>query len=67
MSKNSPPFNSLNEISDWMTIREAVKVANKTMNKKIKDSDIYRHALNGNIRLSIYFQSPIILKKSSHH
>ncbi|MBU9833400.1 hypothetical protein LLS47_22150 [Rouxiella badensis] len=63
MSKNSPSFNSSNKTSDWMTIREAVKIANRTMNGKIKDSDIYRHALHGNIRLSIYFQSPIILKK----
>lgn len=63
MSKNSLPINSSNKISDWMTIREAVKIANKTMNKKIKYSDIYRHALNGNILLSIYFQSTIILKK----
>lgn len=30
---------------------------------KITPSDIYRHALSGNILLSIYFQSPVILKK----
>jgi hypothetical protein len=63
MSKESTRFNESNIMSDWMTIREAVKIANKLMNKKIKDSDIYRHALHGDIRLSIYFQSPIILKR----
>ncbi|WKV52598.1 hypothetical protein [Dickeya fangzhongdai] len=48
---------------DWMTIQEAVKLANKTMKEKIKDSDIYRNALHGSISLSIYFQSPFIMRK----
>lgn len=47
----------------WVTIREAVKIANKLRKIKIAESDIYRHALYGNISLSIYFQSPVILRK----
>lgn len=46
-----------------MTIQEAVKLANKTMKEKIKDSDIYRNALHGSISLSIYFQPPFIMRK----
>ena len=69
MSKNNILLNTRNRAPDWVTIREAVKIANKLTSTKIKDSDIYRHALYGNISLSIYFQSPIILRKiqSSHH
>ncbi|WP_324726369.1 hypothetical protein [Klebsiella sp. ZJOU C1] len=47
----------------WVTIREAVKIANKLRGAKIAESDIYRYALFGSISLSIYFQSPIILRK----
>lgn len=47
----------------WVTIREAVKIANKLRKIKIAESDIYRYALYGNISLSIYFQSPVILRK----
>lgn len=63
MSKNNILLNNKNRIPDWVTIREAVKIANKVTFKKITGSDIYRHALYGNINLSIYFQSPIILQK----
>lgn len=49
--------------SNWVTIQEAVNIANKLTNIQITDSDIYRHALYGKIRLSIYFQSPPILRK----
>jgi hypothetical protein len=47
----------------WVTIREAVKITNKLKAFKIAESDIYRHALYGNISLSIYFQSPPLLRK----
>lgn len=56
-------LNSKNHMQDWITIEEAVKIANKETNLNIKDSDIYRHALYGDIYLSIYFQSPVILRK----
>lgn len=50
--------------SDWLTIPEAVYLANqKKTEKQLTDSDVYRHALSWNIYLSIYFQSTIILRK----
>lgn len=63
MSKDKIILNSENRVPHWVTIREAVKIANKLASCKIKDSDIYRHALYGEISLSIYFQSPIALRK----
>ncbi|HIC2068357.1 TPA: hypothetical protein ACW0SM_002503 [Raoultella ornithinolytica] len=48
---------------DWVTIQEAVDLARQRGNESLTISDIYRHALSGNIYLSIYFQSPVILKK----
>ncbi|WP_413724166.1 hypothetical protein [Sodalis sp. RH16] len=52
-----------NKMPAWVTIPEAVEIATESAKKKITPSDIYRHALSGNIILSIYFQSPVILKK----
>ncbi|WP_317630225.1 hypothetical protein [Enterobacter huaxiensis] len=49
--------------SDWFTINEAVKASKNKGIRKIKASDIYRYALQGKILLSIYFQSPITLRK----
>lgn len=63
MSKNYAHLNSQKRELDWLTIREAVKVANRMKGLKIKDSDIYRHALYGRISLSIYFQSPVIIRR----
>jgi hypothetical protein len=63
MNKYNLFLNSKNHMHDWLTIEEAVQIANKETSLYIKDSDIYRHALYGNIYLSIYFQSPIILRK----
>lgn len=48
---------------DWITIQEAVEIANKSSTNKINKSDIYRCALYRNITLSIYFQSPLKLRK----
>ncbi|EOY9168129.1 TPA: hypothetical protein RMS72_004479 [Raoultella ornithinolytica] len=63
MSNNNIELNIKNPTPHWVTIREAVKIANNLTNGKITDGNIYRHALHGNISLSIYFQSPIILRK----
>ncbi len=63
MSKNDIFLSTQIEVPDWVTIREAVNIANKLTSTKIKDSDIYRHALYGNICLSIYFQSSVTLRK----
>ena len=48
---------------NWLTIHEAVQVINETFDTSITESTIYRCALYGQINLSIYFQSPVILRK----
>ncbi|MCL2897131.1 hypothetical protein [Brenneria tiliae] len=63
MKSHNILFSSKNKMSNWVTIREAVKIMRERINIDITDSDIYRNALDGNIFLSIYFQSPVILKK----
>ena len=52
-----------NKMPAWVTISEAVEIATESVKQKITPSDIYRHAFSGNILLSIYFQSPVILRK----
>lgn len=52
-----------NNHSSWATIPEAVEMVNRLTTNKLTDGDIYRYALQGSIRLSIYFQSPIILRR----
>ena len=47
----------------WLTIPEAKCLICRLKEPLISDADIYRYALNKMITLSIYFQSPIILKK----
>ncbi|HAT6805139.1 TPA: hypothetical protein JAN03_24390 [Citrobacter freundii] len=49
----------------WVTVNEAVDIINNSTTLKLNVSDIYRHVLYGNIRLSIYFQSPVKLRKVS--
>lgn len=63
MSLNSTIPNTPNKMLDWVTIQEAATIASQIMNKDLTVGDIYRHALCGNIYLSIYFQSPVILRK----
>ncbi|WP_315710273.1 hypothetical protein [Brenneria uluponensis] len=63
MSGSSTTLNINNLKYDWITIREAVRSLKGLSGCKIKKSDFYRFALQGNIRLSIYFQSPVILRK----
>ncbi|MCA6938429.1 hypothetical protein [Pectobacterium versatile] len=48
---------------NWLTIQEATNLAIQIKNIKLTEADIYRHALYGSINLSIYFQSPVILRK----
>lgn len=52
-----------NNYASWATIPEAVEMVNRQTTNKLTDGDIYRYALQGSIRLSIYFQSPIILRR----
>ncbi|HBK4608575.1 hypothetical protein ACTVM3_14665 [Serratia nematodiphila] len=69
MSKSSAVLNLRNTTQDWVTIREAIRFANRLSGINLKKSDVYRLALQGVVRLSIYFQSPIILRriKSINH
>lgn len=63
MPKKNTLLNPSQKHSGWVTIQEAVKIANKYKKVTISTSDIYRHALYGDILLSIYFQSPVSLRK----
>lgn len=53
-------------IQAWITPEEAAKVIKNETSHDINVSDIYRHALYGNITLSIYFQSPVKIKKNNY-
>lgn len=50
-------------MTEWLTIPEAVQLAQHKLKFRLTKSDIYKNALRGNIILSIYFQSPITLRK----
>lgn len=52
-------------VFNWQTVSETVKIINQSTNISLTESDIYRHTLEGNIFLSVYFQSPVILRKTS--
>ncbi|MCD9673239.1 hypothetical protein LVR68_27540, partial [Klebsiella variicola subsp. variicola] len=60
MSKDNFSSPTPGMVPEWITIREATEIAHDLATKRVTDSDIYRHALYGNITLSIYFQSPVI-------
>ncbi|WES87516.1 hypothetical protein [Dickeya fangzhongdai] len=63
MQKQTFLLNTKSSMPEWMTIQEAIRIAKRTTKIELTDSDIYRHALYGDISLSIYFQSPIVLRK----
>lgn len=63
MHKDTSILKNKNNTFNWITIKEAIAIASNIKIKEITDSDIYRHALSGIITLSIYFQSPIFLRK----
>ncbi|MFH2395300.1 hypothetical protein ABNF90_13140 [Raoultella ornithinolytica] len=48
---------------NWITIPEAIVIATQIRNLPLTEADIYRHTLYGDINLSIYFQSPVILRR----
>lgn len=52
-----------NNAQKWVTIQEAVEIVTQKSNVKMRYCDILRNALYGNILISIYFQSPVILRK----
>ena len=51
------------KMPDWVTVNEAVNIVKKQTNLHISHSDIYRYALCDKLHLSIYFQSPIKLRR----
>ncbi|MBS0847048.1 hypothetical protein [Citrobacter sp. JGM124] len=51
----------------WLTIPEVKYHACQRHHVYLSDADIYIHALNKRITLSIFFQSPIFLKKINRH
>lgn len=63
MQKHDPYTKAGRKMPDWVTISEAVNIVKKQTNLHISHSDIYRYALCDKLHLSIYFQSPIKLRK----
>ncbi|WP_343530140.1 hypothetical protein [Yokenella regensburgei] len=63
MRKQALLSNNRSGMADWMTIQEAIRTTDQITKRKFIASDIYRNALYGNIKLSIYFQSPIFFRK----
>ncbi|RFU93284.1 MULTISPECIES: hypothetical protein [Citrobacter] len=63
MSYDSTTSYSKNLNPDWITIKEAIGLINSLSGRKLKEGDIYRLALQGKLRLSFYFQSPVFLRK----
>lgn len=63
MMENKKYLKSTNITHKWITIQEAAKIVNKLTSIGLTESDIYRHALCGDICLSVYFQSQVILRK----
>ncbi|HDP0319480.1 TPA: hypothetical protein P5S08_004720 [Salmonella enterica subsp. enterica serovar Concord] len=47
----------------WVTPEEAARIVSQELSVPIGVGDIYRYALSGNLTLSIYFQSPIKLRR----
>ncbi|WP_230492938.1 hypothetical protein [Martelella alba] len=63
MKDDKSTSRTFNSEESWVTIKEAIGIIKKELNVSITPGDIYRSALSGIIFLSIYFQSPVILKK----
>ncbi|MDT7487260.1 hypothetical protein [Citrobacter koseri] len=62
MLRGSKNFAIIQQL-DWLTIAESVSVIKELTGLEIRDHDIYRLALAGRIKLSLYFQSPVFLRK----
>ena len=63
MSKNNHNLAVRKSMSEWFTIKEAIQVAKRMAKIELTEGDIYRYALSRYIYLSIYFQSPVLLRK----
>lgn len=67
MKKNILLSNSRGSMAEWYTVKESVGILCHSKNISISESDIYRHALYGNLNLSLYFQSSVILREIQFH
>ncbi|EGK1568336.1 hypothetical protein IOO07_000639 [Salmonella enterica] len=65
MTKKQKENKFINSKLDWFTINETLDITTCLTNSNINRGDIYRYALSNKIILSIYFQSPIILRRTS--
>ncbi|GBO48503.1 hypothetical protein [Pectobacterium versatile] len=63
MQQHDPYAKAGSKMSDWVTVNEAVHIMKKQASLDLSDSDIYRYALCNKLHLSIYFQSPIKLRR----
>ncbi|ECG0361881.1 hypothetical protein ABRW52_003195 [Salmonella enterica subsp. enterica serovar Newport] len=63
--KNQKKNNFINSKLDWFTINETLDITTDLTSSNINRGDIFRYALSNKIILSIYFQSPIILRRTS--
>lgn len=58
------PYHSNNTFMPvWVTIGEATDIINRYTNSHIKECGLWRYALYGHLPLSIYFQSPVKIRK----
>lgn len=65
MTKNQNENKFICSQLDWFTINETLDITTCLTSTNINRGDIYRYALSNRIILSIYFQSPIILRRTS--
>ncbi|ECF6929448.1 hypothetical protein XY36_01645 [Salmonella enterica subsp. enterica] len=65
MTKNQKGNKFICSKLDWFTINETLDITTSLTSSNINRGDIYRYALSNRIILSIYFQSPIILRRTS--
>ncbi|MGU9648488.1 hypothetical protein ACV3J8_14600 [Salmonella enterica] len=58
-----PCYSNNSSMPVWLTIDEAVGVINRRTGANIMVSEVWRYALYGHLKLSVYFQSPVKLQK----
>lgn len=58
-----PCYSNNSSMPVWLTIDEAVGVINRRTGVNIMVSEVWRYALYGHLKLSVYFQSPVKLQR----
>lgn len=58
-----PNYSNNSLMPVWITLNEAVDIINRHTNTPVRDYDLWRYALYGHLPLSIYFQSPVKIRK----